>query len=269
MSRHAGLSALLAAAALALALPAALRAEVFLLKDGDRITGTIVSETKNSLVVKSAYGNVTLPRTRILRIIKDDGTDRTFTVPTTDLGAKPTPTPAAAAKTILVLTVSGVTFWHAWEDKDAPADPSLRLAVSVDEKPVAAYLDPVVESGEIKNAVLNSFGFAKTMSVGADTGAVVAPPDVQPGRITLRIELPPAVAPGTHAVRLSYQVNTGAKGAAQWQDVLTASTQAALRGDAPTIVRAQQEAGEMTFDGRGKRTMKKVETFRIGLAPGE
>lgn len=241
-------------------------ADVFVLKDGDRVTGSISGETKNSIIVKSAYGPLTIPRGRILRIIKDDGSDRAFTVPR-DLGAPtPAPTPTPPPPNPIVLTVGGTTFWHAWEEKDAPEDTSLRLVVSLDEQPVATFTDPVVEPGEIKGAILNSFGFDRTKGFAGVNGASVAAPDIQPGRITLRIESA-AATPGDHSLRMSYQINAGTKEAPEWRDVATTGVQVSVKADGPTLLRAQQDAGKVAFEGRGRRTMKNLDTFRLGISP--
>ncbi len=256
---------ILVAGALSLPLAAMVRADVFVLKEGDRVTGSITGETRTAILVRTPYGTLTIPRHRILRIMKSDGSDRAFTVPEDTRVAAAIPTPTPAPKPRLVLIVGGKSFWYAWEEKDAPEDPGLRFLVSLDEQPVATYVDSVLQPGEIKGAVVNAFGFDGT-NVSGENAAQVANPDVQPGRISLRID-PLSVRPGDRLLRLAYQINEGKKAAAIWRDVASTSLHVTLKSDGPTILRADQEPGRLEFAGRGRRAMKNLDTFRLTVAP--
>lgn len=249
---------------LLLAAGARARADVFVLKEGDRVTGTIAGETPKAVVVKSAYGVLTIPRDRILRVLKPDGSDRVLSAPTSIPVAVATPIPPPPLR--LVLSFGGTSFWHAWEDKNPPQDPTVRLAVSIDESIVATYADSLVDAGEIKGAILNAFGFNPAQGFAGENGAKVSAPNVRPGKATLNIELA-SVTPGEHTMRLSYQVNEGFTGSPSWRDVSSTSIPVNLKGDGPTVLRAQQEQGKMSFEGRGRKEMKNVESFRVTVTP--
>src|SRR6185436_1332517 len=65
----------LSAAALILALQAAPAiGDVFVLRGGDRITGDPVTEGKRTFKVKTPYGLLTIPRSKVDHIIRADGT---------------------------------------------------------------------------------------------------------------------------------------------------------------------------------------------------
>lgn len=250
--------ALVAAASLCLATSAP--AEVFVLKDGDRVTGQITTETRVALVVRTAYGTLTIPKGRVLRIVKDDGSDRPFIVSSEEPTPAPQQTPAARPK--LVLTIGGKTVFYAWDEKNAPDDPTLRMVLTLDEEPLATYLDVAVEPDEIKGAILNSFVFNPAGGFSGEGGAQAAPPDVQPGRIALRVE-PKSAQAGDRTLRIAYQMNEASKSAPAWRDIVSTTVRVSLKAEAPTIVRVVQDPGRSSFSGR---KMKNVDTLRLNAS---
>lgn len=253
----------LAAAALSLALPASAAADVITLTDGDRITGRVVSRRKASILVKTPYGSLTLPRVRIAKIVHDDGSEEV-------LNALPEPPPAEkpAVPVRIILVVTGHTFWHAWDPpKGTTVDPTLRLQVSLDEEPVATYVDAHLDPGDIPNAVVNAFSFTgDEVAATPAAEAHVLPPEARPGRIVLKIDLPPQMS-RRHRVRLAYQVNEGSEAEPAWRDSAEAALEVELRDEAPTFVHVHQDRGRMEFSGLLKRKMKYIETFRIEARP--
>jgi hypothetical protein len=253
------------AAVLALAvflLPTALWAEVVWLRNGDRLTGTILSETTRSVRLKMPFATILIPKSRIERLLRADGKEEVLGAgPRVAAAASPTPPPVPTAH--LVLVVTGASFWQAWDRKDAPADPTLRLQVRIDEEPVATWLDAGLDPEDLPGAVVNTFAFTSGEEAGmAAPGVLLSPPEVQPGRVVLRVGVPGAVGPGRH-LRVSYQVNEASADMPAWRDVVTAAAAATLRSDGPTVVQLHQDRGRMEYT---RKRMRDVETFRIEIA---
>ena len=95
----------------------------------------------------------------------------------------------------------------------------------------------------------------------AGPGVELAPAEVQPGRVVLKIGLAPESA--RHKLRLAYQVNEADREHPAWRDRAQATADVELHPDTPTIVQVRQDRGRMEFSGR---RMKNVETFRIDLS---
>src|SRR5262245_66649350 len=58
-------------------------ADVFVLTNGDRVTGKRIRTAKRSFTVQTDFGRLTIPRTRVERIVKDDGTEEVINAPGT------------------------------------------------------------------------------------------------------------------------------------------------------------------------------------------
>lgn len=238
------------------ALPAA--ADVYHLTDGDRITGKTVSKAGNQYRVQTAYGRVTIPKAKVHKIVKDDGTEEFVNVPT----ALPTPTPAPPPMRLVVI-VTGASFWQAWPAKEAAADPTLRLQVSLDEEPLATYIDAQLDP-DIPGAVVNAFSFDAGISIDAPEGVTAQAPEARPGRISLKLDAPVERA-GERRLRVAYQANDATKEQPAWRDVVAAQITATLEPDTANFVRLHQDRGRMEFAGFPKKRMKNVETFRIEM----
>jgi hypothetical protein len=243
----------------------AARADVFILRGGDRITGKPVVEGKRNFKVQTPYGLLTIPRAKVDHIVRPDGSE----VP-----VNPAPAPEAAAapereprRARLILIITGKTFWEAWDPKTNPApDPTLRLEVSLDEEVVATYSDAKTDP-DIKGAMVNSFSFAaEDVAVAAGERVLVLPPEVRPGRIALKMDVPLVDAPARR-LRLAYQASEGPAEEKAWRDLASGSTDIQLRAEAPTFVRVDQDRGRMEFSGFPRKRMKYVETFKLDLTP--
>ncbi len=241
--------ALLAAAAVA-------RADVFVLAGGDRISGKVLSRAGKTWSIQTPYGRLAIPRAKIDKIVHDDGSEEVL-----NPLATPTPEPPAVH---LILVITGKTFWYAWDPQKAEVpDATLRLDVSLDEDDLVVYSDPHLDPQDIPGATVNSFSFAAEDVVAAPAKGVQVPaPEARPGRIVLRVDLPPDRA-GHHRLRLAYQVNDGTTAAPAWRDASAATVGVDLKVEAPNFVQIQQDAGKMEFSGFGRRKMKNVDTFRL------
>jgi hypothetical protein len=236
-----------------------LYADVVVLVNGDRVTGRVIGNFTRRVRVQTPYGTLVIPANKVERIHRDDGREEVLNVPPRP---DPTPTPPPPPPAMLVLTVSGHTFWQAWDPKAAPGDPSLRLEVRLDERVVASYTDVNLDPEDLPKAVVNSFVFSpERLFVGAAEGVKVAPPELVSGEIRLPIRLPAELA-GRHQLRLAYQVNDADSADPQWRDVVQAAGGISLESGGATRVRIQQERGTMEYT---RRRMRNVEAFRATL----
>ena len=120
--------------------------------NGDRLSGEIVAKGTRRIRLKTPYGRLEIPRAAIERLVWEDGREEVVTPPA---GAPPPKTTVE-----LDLVVTGSTFWQAWNPKTAPADPSLRLVVLLDERELISYTDVNLDPDDFPGAVVNSFVFA-------------------------------------------------------------------------------------------------------------
>jgi hypothetical protein len=264
----------LSAAALILGLHAApAMGDVFVLRGGDRITGDSVTEGKRTFKVKTPYGLLTIPRSKVDHIIRADGTEQPVNPESVgslgSVGSAPVETVATlprSRRARLVLIITGKTFWQAWDPKAGHHDPTLRFGVTLDEEVVATYVDAKTDP-DIPGAMVNAFSFAAEDAVFmAGKDALVLPPEQRPGRIVLKIDVP--VKEGTRLVRIAYQSNEGpAEDETAWRDLAAGSLGVELRAESPTFVRVNQERGRMEFSGFPRKRMKNVDTFALELNP--
>jgi hypothetical protein len=238
-----------------------LAADVVVLLNGDRVSGKVIGSITRRVRLQTPYGTLVIPADKVERIHRNDGATEVLNVrPTPEPAPEPPPPPPPAG---LVLVVSGDTFWQAWDPKAAPADPSLRLDVRLDGRPIASYTDVNLDPEDLPKAVVNSFVFsAERLFVNATEGVTAGGPGLASGEIRLPLSLPADLA-GPHELRLAYQVNDGTSEAARWRDVALAAGQVVLAPGQSTRARLQQERGTMEYSGR---RMRNVETFRATLA---
>lgn len=251
--------ALLAVAALAVVAAPPLRAEVVILVNGDRVTGKVVGKITRRVRVQTPYGVLVIPADKVERIRRDDGHEEVLNAPPAPPPLPPPPPPPVS----LAVVVTGATFWQAWDPRAAPEDPSLRLEVRVDGRPVAAYTDANLDPDDLPRAVVNSFVFAPERLLVSAAAGVEAPPPVRAaGEIRLPLVLPPDLA-GRRRLVLAYQVNDGPSAAPSWRDAVIAEGEVILE-PGETRVRLRQDRGTMEYT---RRRMRNVETFFATIEP--
>jgi hypothetical protein len=239
-------------------LAASAGADVVYLTNGDKITGKFATSSRKSYVLMTPFGRLNVPRDKIWKIEKADGTEEVINAPG-----------AAALPTVrLILVIMGSTFWQAWDPKDAAAtDPALRFEVRLDEETVASYIDNKQDPDEIPKAVVNSFSFNSTdVTLEPAAGVHLPLPEARPGRIVLKIDVPVPPA-GARRLRVAYQTNGGTAPDAAWKDLATAEASVELSREAPTFLQVRQDRGKMEFSGFPKKKMRLVDTFRLTLQP--
>ena len=236
-----------------------LAADVVVFLNGDRVSGKVIGRITRRVRLQTPYGTLVIPSDKVERIFRDDGSTEVLNVRPTPEPPPPPPPPPPAT---LLLVVSGATFWQAWDPKAAPADPSLRLEVRLDGRPIASYADVNLDPEDLPKAVVNSFVFSpERLLVSAAEGVSAAGPKLVSGEIRLPIGLPPELA-GRHELRLAYQANDGPATAPRWRDVALAAGEATLAPGETTRVRVQQDRGTMQYAGR---RMRNLETFRATM----
>ena len=247
----------LGAALAVLLLATRVGADVYVMTDGDRITGKTLSQVSGFYKVDTPYGRIAIPRGRVAKVVHDDGREEILN--SAPVG-RPPESAAAATVVRVVIVMTGASFWQAWREGEV-ADPSLRLQVSLDEEPVAGYVDGKPDT-EIPGATVNSFSFAPgDVSLSPGRGVRMEPPETRPGRISLKLDVPADKA-GERRFRLAYQANDGSAGAPAWRDLVDTLIHVTLKTETPSIIEIKQNQGKMEFAG-GKKKMKNVETFLI------
>jgi hypothetical protein len=252
--------------------------DVYHLRNGDRITGRTLARNKRSFAVQTPFGRLTLPRVRVAKVVRADGTEEVLHPLDAPAAAKtaeaqpsaampaPAPMPAAGAGRVAI-AITGKTFWQAWDPREADRDPTLRLELRLDEEAMVVYVDAQPDPDQIPGAVVNAFSFAEGLAVSPAPGVRVHPAEVRPGRIVLKLDVPAAV-PDAKRLRLAYQLNTGTAAEPAWKDAASAATEVTIGPDQPALVELRQERGRMEFAGFPRRRMRNVETFEMTLTAG-
>jgi hypothetical protein len=232
------------------------------LLNGDRITGTIVSETKTGIRVKLPFASILIPKSRIERLVRADGKEEVLHEAAEHVTVvAPAPGAAAVPTAHLVLVVTGASFWQAWDRKDPPSDPTLRLQVRIDEAEVATWADGTLDPQDMPGAIVNTFAFTGDEAGMAAPRVLLSPAEVQPGRVVLRIAVPRVVGENRR-LGIVYQVNEGSVASPAWRDVAMATATLTLRGEGPTPIQLRQARGQMEF---ARKHMREVESFRIEI----
>ena len=246
--------ALLLAIALSILLAPPSGADEVLLVNGDRISGRVIGKGTRFVRLQTPYGTLVIPRSRIDRIRRGEaGVEEV-------VNASPSPTPPPHAT--LHIAVSGASFWRAWDPDAAPEDPSLRFELRLDDRAIVTYTDDHLDPEDLPKAVVNSFVFSPEWLIARPGERVtVAPPEVAPDEIRLRLALP-ATQAGPRRLLLAYQANDGSLAEPVWWDVVAAEGQVTLAAGVETKVRLVQERGSMKYT---RRRMRNVETFRVTL----
>lgn len=244
----------------------ALATDTLVLVDGDRISGRILSRTAKRFRVQTPYGVLTIPREKVDLILRENGTEERPNAPATPPPIPPEPPPPPPPPPLtLTLEIGGQVFWHAWDRRSAPSDPSLRLELRIDGDAVAAWVDSRLDEGEIQGAVVNAFSLAPgDVAVATREGVSVAPVAARPGRVEVELHLPPETA-GLRRLTLAYQLNTDVAEEPTWRDLAHGTVHVELKRESRSLVRVDQERGAMEYSGFPRKRMKNVDSFQLLL----
>jgi hypothetical protein len=237
-------------------------ADVFVLLNGDRITGKAYMRGTQFVRVETDFGKLRIPLARIDRIVASNGKVEQINKPSGQRRASGPQTP-------LTLEIKGTVFWYAWPRSDEePVDPTLRLVVSIDDTEIATYTDPILNPGQLESAIVNSFSFRDDeTTVSASNGATASPPDVTPGQIQLHIQIPNELS-GERMLRMTYQLNHGSADTPDFQTVVTGAAIMRMEAGRALTFDVEQDSGRLEYSGvlgKFKRKMKHVDTFSVEL----
>jgi hypothetical protein len=232
------------------------------LLNGDRLTGTIASESKTAIRVKLPFASILVPKSQIERLSRNGKEEILHEARQQVTVVAPAPRGPAVPTAHLVLVLTGASFWQAWDRKDAPVDPTLRLHIRIDEAEVAAWADGTLDPRDLPGAVVNTFAFTGDEAGLAAPHVLLSPPEIQPGRVVLRVDVPGVVGENRR-LSVTYQVNEGSVENPAWRDVVMATSTLTLRGDGPTPIQLRQARGQMEFT---RKRMRDVESFRIEIS---
>jgi hypothetical protein len=239
-------------------------ADVVVLVNGDRITGRVVGSVSKRVRLQTPYGLLVIPAENVDRIKRDDGSEEVLRASPAPF-ATPAPAPSSAT---LLLVVTGASFWHAWDPKSAPEDPSLRLELRLDERMLATYTDVNLDPEDLPKAIVNSFVFSpERLFVSGGVGITVGPPSLASAEIGLEIRVGAALT-GERRLGLAYQLNDAGSAAPRWRDVVVGGAQLTLVAGHSVRIHVRQDRGTMEYGRKGLRgpgQMRGLETFRATL----
>jgi hypothetical protein len=246
--------------------------DVYHLRNGDRISGRTVGTSAKAFAVQTPFGRLTIPRPRVAKVVRPDGTEEVLAAadvtpvePARPAASMPVPAPAPSpGKARLAIAITGKTFWQAWDPKQTDRDPTLRLELRLDEDAVAVFADGQTDPDQIPGAAVNAFSFTGDVASSPAPNVVVHPPEVRPGRIVLKLDVP-STSSSPRRLRLAYQMNTGTPAEPAWKDLASGATEVTLAAGQPALVEVRQDRGRMEFSGFLRRRMKHVETFKLDL----
>jgi hypothetical protein len=215
------------------------------------------------LRVKLPFATVLIPKSRIERVVRADGKEEVLHEAAEHVTVvAPAPRAPAVPTAHLALVLTGASFWQAWDRKDAPVDPTLRLHIRIDEAEVAAWADSKLDPQDLPGAIVNTFAFTGDEAGLAAPHVLLSPPEVQPGRVVLRVDVPGVVGENRR-LSVTYQVNEGSVDSPAWRDVVMATSTITLRADGPTPIQLRQGRGQMEF---ARKRMREVESFKIEIS---
>lgn len=244
-----------------------LHAEVVHLVNGDIIHGELVSANNTTITLETKYGKLLIPKEDILRI----GNVTTADAASEEEEEADEPEAAAGAPASVSLTISGRSFWYAFDSPaDDPADTTVRLRVFLGTQHACTFDDqkPDTKDGSI---LYNSFTFSETDAtlVEAAVGHECAVQRTEDGNVWLSITLPPDASTGERLVRMVYEINAGEPGAPRWEEAISRSFTVQVAPGRQSVVALQQNASALEYTGLFKKSMKNLELFQLSVLSSE
>jgi hypothetical protein len=247
-------------------------AEVVYLNNGDIIHGELVAANNTELTLKTAYGELVIPKDDIARIDYGDGeTPRPESSGENVRSGRRPPSDVPEDRAEVALNITGRSFWYAFDSpEDNPADTSIRLRLYVGSARACTFIDEKPDTVD-GTTLYNSFTFSPTDSRLVETleGFECAVHKAEDGEVGLTVQLPPEASSGRQLVRMLYEVNQGNRSFPQWVDVISRSFSIEVEPGRQTDVIIEQNSSALEYSGFFKKTMKNLEQFQLNVLSTE
>jgi hypothetical protein len=255
-------------------------AEVIYLHNGDVLHGTVIGASERAITLKTAYGNLVIPKTDIKQIDYQGAEQPTQS--TTAAPAKKAPSdtrparraPRPAGRSVIALDIRGDSFWYAFSGSpDEPADARIRLRVFVGGEEAAVLVDAKHDTVD-KDTLYNSFTFAPgdTEIVSTSEGYTSGLEEVGDGDdkgVVLVLGLPESATEQRLLVRMLYQVNEGSKQFPRWVNAVSRSFPVPLEPGRETFLVILQDASGLDYSGIFRKQMKNLDSFQLRVLSSE
>ncbi len=265
-----------------LLLPASGIAEVIYLNSGDILHGSVIGATERAITLKTAYGNLVIPKTDIKQIDYQGAEPAAEKAPEKKPSptAKPAPpkpvkrAPRPEGRSVIALDIRGDSFWYAFPGSDnEPADSRIRLRVFVGGEEAAMLLDGKYDTVD-GNTKYNSFTFAPgdTKVVSTSEGYTCGVEETGEGSdkgVVLVLGLPESTTDQRVLVRMLYQVNEGSGEFPRWTNAVSRSFPVPLEPGRESFLVLLQDASGVEFSGVFRKKMKNLESFQVRVLSSE
>lgn len=247
-------------------------AEVVYLNNGDIVHGELVAANNTQVTLKTAYGQLEIPKKDIQRIDYQGGeapTPPPPAPPKKDMRPRRVGVPAERAQ--ISLAITGRSFWYAFESPEhKPADTRIRLRLYIGSSRACTFIDEKPDT--VDGATLyNSFTFSPTDSHLVETaeGFQCSVQEAEDGQVGLLVQLPAEASSGRQLVRMIYEVNPGERSLPRWLDVISRSFSVEVEAGRQTDVIIEQNASALDYSGIFKKKMKNLEQFQLNVLSSE
>jgi len=266
-----------------LLLPASGVAEVIYLHSGDILHGSVIGASERAITLKTAYGNLVIPKTDIKQIdyqVSEAAPQKKSAPAKPSPTAKPAPpkpvkrAPRPVGRSVIALDVRGDSFWYAFPGSDNdPADARIRLRVFVGGDEAALLLDDKYDTVD-KNTKYNSFTFTPgdTRVISSSDGYTCGLEETGEGSekgVVLVIGLPESTTDQRVLVRMLYQVNEGSGEFPRWTNAVSRSFPVPLEPGKESFLVLLQDASGLEFSGIFRKKMKNLESFQVRVLSSE
>ena len=245
-------------------------AEVVYLNNGDIIHGELVAANNTRVTLKTAYGELEIPKKEILRIDYQEN-DAPAPPAAPKEGTPRTRANVPGDRAQIALNIIGRSFWYAFESpEDDPADTRIRLRLYIGSARACTFIDEKPDT--VDGATLyNSFTFSPTDSRLVETleGFQCSVQKAEDGEVALIVQLPAEVSSARQLIRMLYEVNLGNRSFPRWFDVISRSFSVEVEAGRETAVIIEQNAAALDYSGFFKKSMKNLEQFQLNVLSSE
>lgn len=251
-------------------------AEVVYLNNGDIVHGELVAANNTQVTLKTAYGELEIPKKDIQRIDYQGGDAPAPPAPPVpaappETDAKPRRSDVPADRAQISLAITGRSFWYAFESpEDNPADTRIRLRLYIGSSRACTFIDEKPDTVD-GSTLYNSFTFSPTDSrlVETQEGFQCSVQEAEDGQVRLIVQLPTDASSGRQLVRMLYEINRGDRSFPRWLDVISRSFSVEVAAGRETDVIIEQNASALDYSGIFKKSMKNLEQFQLNVLSAE